>query len=172
MDDVLQDAALTALRRLGDIRDAQAVGPWLRAVVHNGCRSLLRSATAREPGAWPELPADDNDPERWLEQHAQRDWVWRALEELTPTLRIPLILRYFTHSVTSSEQIAAICGIPPATARSRLSQARAKLADALAETADTAHDDIARRHRASLAEAQETIAVAERGSFENLVVNR
>lgn len=42
VDDVVQDAALTALRRVGDVRDPEAVGPWLRMIVRNHARSLLR----------------------------------------------------------------------------------------------------------------------------------
>ncbi|WUL73732.1 hypothetical protein OHA62_08075 [Streptomyces sp. NBC_00343] len=42
VDDVMQDAALTALRRVGDVRDPEAVGPWLRMIVRNHARSLLR----------------------------------------------------------------------------------------------------------------------------------
>ncbi len=37
-EDVVQDAALTALRRIGDVRDPAAVGAWLRAVVRNAAR--------------------------------------------------------------------------------------------------------------------------------------
>ncbi|MFG2853438.1 RNA polymerase sigma factor [Streptomyces mirabilis] len=43
-EDVVQDAALTALRRIGDVRDPAAVGPWLRAVVRNAARMRLRVA--------------------------------------------------------------------------------------------------------------------------------
>ena len=58
-DDVVQDAVLTALRRLPELRDPAAAGPWLRAVVRNNCRMLLRSRRA-VPVAEPEplLPAD------------------------------------------------------------------------------------------------------------------
>ncbi|MFC9672781.1 MULTISPECIES: hypothetical protein [unclassified Streptomyces] len=34
----MQDATLTALRRIGDVRDPAAVGAWLRAVVRNIAR--------------------------------------------------------------------------------------------------------------------------------------
>lgn len=44
-DDAVQDAALVALRRIRDVRDPAAIGPWLYAVVRNVCRSRLR----REP---------------------------------------------------------------------------------------------------------------------------
>ncbi|MEV8563141.1 sigma-70 family RNA polymerase sigma factor [Streptomyces sp. NPDC051917] len=37
VDDVMQEAALVALRRIVDVRDPEAVGPWLRMVVRNSC---------------------------------------------------------------------------------------------------------------------------------------
>ncbi|MFE2542664.1 RNA polymerase sigma factor [Actinacidiphila glaucinigra] len=172
VDDVLQDAALTALRRVGDVRDPAAVGPWLRMVVRNGARSLLRGTVPSGPLDDLVLRAADSGPERWLEDNALRDWIWEAVERLSPALRLPLVLRHFTTGVSSYEQIASACGIPVGTVRSRLSQARAKLAQALAATADGAHDDTARRTRASRTEARETLAAAERGHFADLLRER
>ncbi|WP_431961274.1 RNA polymerase sigma factor [Actinacidiphila sp. bgisy160] len=172
VDDVLQDAALTALRRVGDVRDPAAVGPWLRMVVRNGARSLLRGTVPTGPLDDLVVRAADSGPERWLEHNALRDWIWEAIEQLSPTLRLPLVLRHFTAGVSSYEQIAAACGLPVGTVRSRLSQARAKLARALADTADGAHDDTARRTRASRTEAHETLAAAERGHFADLLRER
>jgi DNA-directed RNA polymerase specialized sigma24 family protein len=64
-EDGVQDAALIAIGRLGDLRDPEAVGPWLRGIVRNTCRALRRrdrfisgelpELAAREPG--PEQPA-------------------------------------------------------------------------------------------------------------------
>ncbi|MDX3098079.1 sigma-70 family RNA polymerase sigma factor [Streptomyces sp. ME19-03-3] len=172
VDDVLQDAALTALRRVGDVRDPAAVGPWLRMVVRNGARSLLRGTVPTVPVDDLVLRAADSGPERWLERNALRDWIWEAVEQLTPALRLPLVLRHFTTGVSSYEQIAAACGLPVGTVRSRLSQARAKLTQALADTADSAHDDSARRTSASRTEAHETLAAAERGHFAELLRER
>ncbi|PRX50089.1 RNA polymerase sigma-70 factor (ECF subfamily) [Prauserella shujinwangii] len=165
-DDALQEAALTAVRRIGDVRDATAAGPWLRMVVRNVCRTQLRGRT--------ELPADQielrarpalgADPAELLDQHAARDWVWRALEELSPNLRLVMMLRYFTE-VTAYDQIAALCGVPVGTVRSRLSQARTKLADALLATADAVHGDAAAVTGTRRAEAEEMLRAAERGSY-------
>lgn len=95
VDDVVQDAAGTALRRVGDVRDPAAVGAWLRMIVRNANRSLLRSTVPVQPIDDLHLPAMDAGPERWLEQHAMRDWIWEAIEELSPALRLPLVLRHF-----------------------------------------------------------------------------
>ncbi|WP_427919527.1 RNA polymerase sigma factor [Streptomyces sp. cg40] len=45
-EDAVQDAALTALtalRRIGDVREPAAVGAWLRAIVRNSARMRLRA---------------------------------------------------------------------------------------------------------------------------------
>ncbi|MGW1255443.1 RNA polymerase sigma factor [Streptomyces sp. NPDC002513] len=171
-DDVMQDAALTALRRIGDVRAPEAVGAWLRMIVRNASRSLLRDSVHTRPVDDLALPALDGGPEQWLERNALRDWIWEALEELSPVLRMPLALRHFTTGVTTYEQIANVCGVPVGTVRSRLSQGRAKLATALAATADASHGDVERRVRASRIEARETLDAAESGNFGKLLTER
>ncbi|MER7179282.1 sigma-70 family RNA polymerase sigma factor [Streptomyces hyaluromycini] len=148
VEDVLQDAALTALQRIGDVRDPAAVGAWLRTVVRNASRAVLRERVPVRPVDEVDLPSPEAGPEQWLERHAARDWLWEALDRLSPALRTPLVLRYLTPTVASYEQVAAACGVPVGTVRSRLSQGRVKLALALAATADAPHADAGRRVRA------------------------
>ncbi|GAA2880643.1 sigma-70 family RNA polymerase sigma factor [Nonomuraea rubra] len=170
VDDVLQDAALTALRRIGGVRDPGAIGPWLRMIVRNGCRDVLRASQRVEPVAEPapHAPVGD-DPAAVLERHAMRDWVWAAVEELSPALRLPLVLRHFTEGVTGYDRIAQVCGVPVGTVRSRLNQARAKLAEALDATAATTHSDTRLRTEASWEEARHTLSAAEAGEFGKLL---
>ncbi|MGW3496305.1 RNA polymerase sigma factor [Streptomyces sp. NPDC001020] len=172
VDDVMQDAAVVALRDIGDVRDPAAVGPWLRMVVRNRSRSALRNARRTEPLEEVPLPPLLTTPEQVLDRHAMRDWIWEAIEELSPALRLPVVLRYFSTGVTSYRQIADACAIPVGTVRSRLSQARAALARALQATASGAHDDVRRRNEASWQEAHETLAAAERGEFGKVVADR
>ena len=123
----MQEAALVALRRIGDVRDPRAVGPWLRMIVRNGCRGLLRAARQVEPVAEPPLRDADTRLGEVLERHALRDWVWEAVERLSPTLRLPLVLRHFTEGVTGYERIAQVCGTAASwdEARDTLSAAEA-----------------------------------------------
>ncbi|MFJ4847212.1 MULTISPECIES: RNA polymerase sigma factor [unclassified Streptomyces] len=171
-DDAVQNAALTALRRIGDVRDPAAVGAWLRMIVRNACRSLLRASSRTVPLDDLTRVAAGPGPEEVLERHALRDWVWEALEELSPTLRVPMVLRHFSSRVTSYEEIARACAVPVGTIRSRLSQGRAKLAEALAATAAGAHSDAARRTSASWEDAHDTLAAAERGDFRKVLAER
>ncbi|WP_217560962.1 RNA polymerase sigma factor, partial [Streptomyces sp. GbtcB6] len=160
VDAVLQDAALAALLRIGDVRDPAAVGAWLRMIVRNGSRSVLRYSALVQPVEELAAPSQDAGPEQWLERNAVRDWLWAALEELSPVLRMPLVLRYFTAEDASYELIALACGIPLGTVRSRLSQGRAKLAVALAATADAPHADAGQRVRAGRTEARRMLDAA------------
>lgn len=167
-EDVVQDAALTALRRIGDVRDPAAVGAWLRAIVRNAARMRLR-VTRETPGldGLDQLHPCDHEPshpERVVEQHAMRDWIWDAVEELPEQLRLVLMLRHFS-GITSYQEIAAACEIPVGTVRSRLNQARAKLAQVLLSTATQAHDDASALTEDSRQEALVTLQGAARGDL-------
>lgn len=172
VDDVMQEAALVALRKIVDVHDPEAVGPWLRMVVRNGCRTLLNASRRLQPVEEVPLPPDGVTPEQVLQEHALRDWIWEAVEELSPVLRLPVVLRYFSTGITSYQQIADACAVPVGTVRSRLHQARTALAGSLAATADTAHGDTARRTEASWQEVRATLAAAERGEFGKVVRDR
>ncbi|MFB7056056.1 RNA polymerase sigma factor [Streptomyces vinaceus] len=168
VDDAVQDASLTALRRIGDVRDGTAVGAWLRAVVRNSCRMRLR-ATHEVPGLDGLAPlrlGDDglSQPERHIERHAMRDWIWEAVEGLPQHLRLVLMLRHFS-GITSYQEIADACEVPVGTVRSRLSHARARMAQALAATAVQAHGDAAAVTEASRDEAVATLRAWDAGGL-------
>ncbi|MFJ2815689.1 MULTISPECIES: RNA polymerase sigma factor [unclassified Streptomyces] len=165
-EDAVQDAALTALRRIGDVRDPEAVGAWLRAIVRNAARMRLR-ATQETPGLdgldFAHPCADDSaHPEKLIEQHAMRDWIWDAMAELPQQQRLVLMLRHFS-GITSYQEIAGACEVPVGTVRSRLNQARAKLAKVLLSTAAQAHDDASALTEDSRHEALVTLDGATRG---------
>ena len=141
-EDAVHDAFLVALRRIGDVRDPDAVGAWLLAVVSNACRERLRrtsreTLTADPPEAALETAA------REVDRAAQRDWIWTALERLSEPLRLVILLRHFT-GVTSYAEMAALCDVPVGTIRSRLNAARAQLAEALLATVEEPHLDSAK----------------------------
>jgi RNA polymerase sigma factor (sigma-70 family) len=168
-EDAVQEAALIALRRIGDVRDPDAIGPWLRMVVRNVCRAQLRKMSAvpmaeLEGAVEMDRSGSPPDPAEVLDRHALRDWVWSALEDLSPGLRLVTMLRYFT-DVTSYEDIAALCATPVGTVRSRLSHARTKLADALLSLADRVHDDATALTALHRRLAEETMASARRGEL-------
>jgi RNA polymerase sigma factor (sigma-70 family) len=165
-DDVVQDAALVAVRRITDVRNPAAVGPWLRAVVRNECRMRLRSRRIGDQGGdiHSALPSEDPMPEELIDRQMLQDWVWHAIEALSPSLRVVAMLRYFS-DVSSYEQIAAACDVPIGTVRSRLSQVRAKLTEGLSATAEHVHENASAKHEICRQDALDTLAAANRGTF-------
>jgi RNA polymerase sigma-70 factor (ECF subfamily) len=171
-EDVVQDAVLIALRRMGDVRRPEAAGAWLRALARNTARSRLRSQVPLSP--LPELrdSAEWADPEKIIDRHALRDWIWRAIGELSPTHRGMVMLRYFSPRTPSYDQLADLFGIPVGTVRSRLNEARGKLAASMDAILDAAHPDSAAAVLASAREAVETLAAAEQGRLAELAAER
>ncbi|MCZ7374778.1 RNA polymerase sigma factor [Micromonospora sp. WMMC250] len=169
-EDAVQDAMVVALRRIGELRDPSAVGPWLRAIVRNNSRTTVRGSRAvpvAEP-EWFARPADTPTPEEALEQGAMRDWVWHAIGQLSEPDRLVTLLRYFSDA-SSYEQIAAVCGIPVGTVRSRLSHARRALSDGLRTAASAAHADVTAASESRWREGRDMIATAMDGDFDRVV---
>jgi RNA polymerase sigma factor (sigma-70 family) len=170
-EDAVQDATLTAVRRISELRDPAMAGPWLRAITRNRCLMQLRARREFPLAADLSLRSGEPTPEEVIDRHALRDWIWQSIEELSEPLRLVVILRYFS-GISSYDQIAAICEIPVGTVRSRLSQARGKLAEALRATAVRAHADVGQLMRARRTEALEMLAAAERGKFGEFLSDR
>src|SRR5215470_7894109 len=147
--DVVQETFLLALTRLGQVRDPEAVGGWLHAVMRSVCAMELRRPARRI--ALVELGSDVPAAQDTVEQLVLRDWVWAALEDLPEPLRLVTLLRYFGRGHSYAE-IAQLCGVPVGTVRSRLHTAKAELgARLLAESGTTPRGDAgwAQRVRAS-----------------------
>ncbi|MEU8215456.1 sigma-70 family RNA polymerase sigma factor [Micromonospora taraxaci] len=169
-EDAVQDAMVVALRRIGEVRDPSAAGPWLRAIVRNNSRMTLRGPRAvpvAEP-EWFARPADTPTPEEALDRGAMRDWVWHAIGQLSEPDRLVTLLRYFSDA-SSYEQIAAVCGIPVGTVRSRLSHARRALSDGLRTAASAAHADVTASSESRWREGRDMIATAMGGDFDRVV---
>lgn len=148
IEDVVHDAFVVAITRLDTLRDPSAVGVWLRGITRNLSRQRIRILSSAPLTGLPaeRLPAErDADPASVLESVAIREWVWTTLESLSPTLRLPLVLRYFSRA-NSYEAIAALLDVPIGTVRSRLNEGRRQLTRALTALADEAFAD----HRAQI----------------------
>ncbi|WP_033341136.1 RNA polymerase sigma factor [Catenuloplanes japonicus] len=159
-EDAVQDASLTALTRIGDLRDPAAAGPWLKMIVRNVCRMRLRAA----PPVLPSLADPRDTPEELLERQALRDWVAHAMGRLSAPLRAVTMLRYFS-SAHSYDEIAAICGVPSGTVRRRLHEARKQLSDALGAARHAAYDGASGVPAAHRAEAEEAARSGREGTF-------
>lgn len=169
-EDAVQDAMLVALGRISELRDPASASAWLRAIVRNCC--LMRLRARREIPLPDGLPLVSGlTPEAAIERNALRDWVWQAIEDLSPSLRRVVMLRYFSE-VSTYEDIAVACEVPVGTVRSRLNQARVKLAAALEEAADKAHADGGKLTADRHAEGVAMLEAAERGQFAAVLADR
>lgn len=136
-EDATHDAALSAWRKLGDLRDPAKFDAWFGKILVNACRDLLRTR-GRSPlslDAAPASPTDDGyapaqrvttDPTDTL---IDRDALGHALRTLTPDQREVVVLRYFFD--LTIDQIAARTGARQGTVKSRLHHALRYLRSAI-----------------------------------------
>lgn len=123
--DAVQDAYLTAFRRLPELARPDAFAGWLRRIVVTV--ALNRRRRRREQ--W--VPLDDADVPvvldeeelRWTEEQQRR--LARAVLTLTPEERRLSELHY--HGGCSAERLARWLGVDAATVRKRLQRLREKL---------------------------------------------
>jgi RNA polymerase sigma factor (sigma-70 family) len=132
--DAVQETCVIALVRIGLLRDPEAVGGWLHAVLRNTCLMRLRRGTREMPVPEVAVPKLAPGPEDVLDEQALRDWLWAGLDALRPDDRLAVMLRYFSRC-DDYKAIAAISGVPVGTVRSRLNRARSQLSAALLKTA-------------------------------------
>ena len=114
-EDATHDAALTAWRHLGDLRDPAKFEAWFGRIVVNACRDRLRARRRRpvhvelDPGL---SRPDANDG------LAGRDALARAIRSLSPDHREVVVLRFYLDLTV--DQIAARTGTGTGTVKSRL----------------------------------------------------
>jgi RNA polymerase sigma-70 factor (ECF subfamily) len=164
--DVVHDAFLVAVRRVGELRDPSAAGAWLRAIVRTQALMRLRGRRERPIPNVERLAGATSEPgpEEAIEVLALRAWVWSALERLSEPLRVVALLRFFGLRC-SYEEIAEILALPLGTVRSRLNQVKVKLADALLSEAARTHPDIVVREQAAQRYHRECVEAVNQGDL-------
>jgi RNA polymerase sigma-70 factor, ECF subfamily len=121
-EDATHDAALTAWRRFGDLRERDRFEAWFGRILHNVCRDRLR-ARRRSPVSLdldpptPATAARFASPDQ-AETIVRREALGSALRTLTPDHREVVILRFYFD--LTIEQIAARTGTGKGTVKSRL----------------------------------------------------
>jgi RNA polymerase sigma-70 factor (ECF subfamily) len=120
-EDLMQDVFVTALEKLGALRDGQALGPWLATIAKN--RAVDHHRTRRPMDEVPEeLGRPDAD-------RAEAERVLRAIRALPEAYREPLVLR-LVEGMTGPE-IAAQVGLEPGSVRVNLHRGMKILRDKL-----------------------------------------
>lgn len=140
--DCTQDGLLRFFGSLDRIQPGKPVKPWLRAIVRNRARDLMRRKKVRrhepleydDPDSRPRPILDPRPgPGATTERRALQRRVWNALGKLPEAQREILVLRDYQD--LSYNEIAGVLAIPLGTVMSRLHRARKALGEWLREEA-------------------------------------
>ncbi|AJE87656.1 RNA polymerase sigma factor [Streptomyces physcomitrii] len=131
-EDAVQEAFVSAWRRLPEYRGEAAFRTWMYRIVTNRCLNQLRS---RRPAAdldavpEPAAPEHEASPARAAESTAAMKALGTALAELSPEQRACWVLRELHNQ--SYEEIAEAVGITHQAVRGRIFRARRHLTEAM-----------------------------------------
>ena len=135
-NDVVQDAFLQVMAKLGTLEDPNAFPGWLKSIVERNCLMILRRRRNGPVEATPHGVMNEKFGDLVEEHHlptALNHRIVAAFHDLTPALQETAALRYFTEH-NSYESIAQTLSIPVGTVRSRLAEVRSKLKNSLIGT--------------------------------------
>ncbi len=139
--DVSQQIFLKLMTTIGQFRGESAFTTWLYRLVVNACTDELRKRRRFLPfGDWtPASKLEDRRPqEKRFARMELADSVQGAIHELSPKLRMAILLKYVEG--LSYDEIAGVLGCSKGTVASRLNRGHQKLAQRLAylrgQTAD------------------------------------
>ncbi|MFH8367921.1 RNA polymerase sigma factor [Streptomyces sp. NPDC018031] len=131
-EDAVQEAFVSAWRRLPEFRGDAAFGTWMYRIVTNRCLNALRSRRRTQPlesVPEPAAPEHQSSPARAAESAASVHALATALAGLTPEQRACWVLREL-HGLPY-EDIAAAVGIGEPAVRGRIFRARRYLTEAM-----------------------------------------
>lgn len=90
-EDAVQEAALKAWRKLGQLRDGQALRPWFLSIVANECREIRRSRWSSVL-KWPDTRmSEESAPDAVVRGMELR----RALRRIDRDKRLVLVLHWY-----------------------------------------------------------------------------
>jgi RNA polymerase sigma-70 factor (ECF subfamily) len=118
LEDSAHEVFIVVYKRWADLDPARPIRPWLFGVARRVAAAYRRKPRA-ELGAGPEGSTRDD------ERLVRRDFLWRALSELSDE-RLEIIVLHDLEGKTGKE-IATLLGIPANTVHSRLRLARTDL---------------------------------------------
>jgi RNA polymerase sigma-70 factor, ECF subfamily len=139
VEDLLQEVALTFVRKVGELREAGAIKPWLRTVAINAARAAAREGNRKEPGHATSLQLVGADGQPVHQPAAVlgsgvdsegRDEARKLMSlamELPEGYREPLLLKCLNE--LSYRQIGELIGLPETTVETRIARGRRMLRD-------------------------------------------
>jgi RNA polymerase sigma factor (sigma-70 family) len=114
-EDAVQEAAFTAWKKLGNVREGSPLRPWFLAIVTNQCRTVAKGRW------WSVVLTSRSDGEAPAADLAAGIDLRRALARLGHDERLVLVLRYYLDM--PYEEIASMLGISPKAVRTRVERA-------------------------------------------------
>ncbi|GAA2945341.1 RNA polymerase sigma factor [Streptomyces enissocaesilis] len=131
-EDAVQDAFVSAWRRLPEYRGEAAFRTWMYRIVTNRCLNLLRArrpVTGLDAVPEPAAPEHTGSPARAAEAGAALEELSAALGRLSPEQRACWVLREL-HGLPY-EEIADAVGISHQAVRGRIFRARRSLTEVM-----------------------------------------
>ncbi|HEX6487887.1 MAG TPA: RNA polymerase sigma factor [Candidatus Dormibacteraeota bacterium] len=120
-EDVVQEAAFRAWRKLQNLRPGTEMRPWFLAIVANCSRTLAR----RSWWSVLRIPAPDRGAGEVEDAVVRGAEVRASLRRLNPDQRAAIVLRYYLD--LPLEEVAAVTGVPVGTVKSRINRGLAAM---------------------------------------------
>ena len=140
LEDLLQDVALSLVRRIGDLRDPASVRPWLRQIAINAARASGRRQQVRTPerrglrlsegGADLGMPADAAGADPTGQGREEGARLLALARRLPEGYAEPLILRAVRGM--SYREIGRVMDLPDTTIETRIARARRMVRELMA----------------------------------------
>ncbi len=133
LDDLLQEVALSLVKKVSEVRDPAAIRPWLRTVALNVAHASARAGKVRGWVTGPQLAESDGEHIRSAGQptsdpliaEEKRVSILELAAQLPDGYREPLLLKAVDH--LSYREIGRIMGLPETTVETRIARARKQL---------------------------------------------
>jgi len=133
-EDAVQEAFLAAWLHLPGLRNPDAFPGWLRGIVINSCRRMLRSKPAGvllcDLNDTENLASEDYDPLEHYARFQTRDMILNFLAALSGVYREAAVQRYLLGR--SYEEISLSLSVPVGTIKRRLHETRDRMMRAMA----------------------------------------
>jgi NitT/TauT family transport system substrate-binding protein len=133
-EDAVQEAFLTALQRLADLRDLAAFPGWFRQVVRTQSLRIARRRRERTGADVPEVAGREAPPPERLARDELRQRVREELAKLPPKGRRTAELYYLDGR--ACDDVAKALGVPSGTVKRRLHDVRRRLRSMLLGTVE------------------------------------
>ncbi len=143
VEDLLQEVAMSMVRKLGEVRDPRAVRPWLRTVAINVAHAAARSGKRRAGDEGLGESSDDYRPGNTRDHQSapsllsdgeQGEILMKLAMQLPDGYREPLLLKALQG--LSYREIGEILSLPETTIETRIARGRRMLRELASATGE------------------------------------